>query len=52
MKGVFDDLRRQWEQQSGAAQVATLEAALRELVGENAISIDAKNWSARDVDDS
>ncbi len=51
-EGVFDDLRRQWEQQSGAAQVATLEAALRELVGENAISIDAKNWSARDVDDS
>src|SRR4051794_36596149 len=33
-EAVFDEMRTQWEQQVGADHVSTLEAALRQLVGD------------------
>lgn len=36
-EAVFDDLRRDWESQVGAARVAELEAALRQLVGDDVV---------------
>lgn len=47
---IFDDLRRQWEEQVGAGSLAALEAALRPLVGDAVIRVDAPGWSARDLD--
>jgi DNA-binding MarR family transcriptional regulator len=36
-EAVFDELRRDWESQVGAAKVAELEETLRQLVGEHVV---------------
>src|SRR3954449_2568204 len=46
---IFDELREQWEQQVGAAEVAKVEDALRRLVGTNAVRLDAPGWIAHDL---
>src|ERR1700749_1522536 len=46
---VFDGLRRQWEEQIGADQLATLEQNLQVLVGEQPIRLDTPGWLAREV---
>jgi DNA-binding MarR family transcriptional regulator len=38
---IFDEMRSLWEKQVGAEQVSTLEAALRALVGDNGVRLDA-----------
>ncbi|MFI6893853.1 MarR family winged helix-turn-helix transcriptional regulator [Streptomyces sp. NPDC050256] len=49
-EAIFDELREQWEEQVGAASVSVVEEALRSLVGDHAIRLDAPGWSARDPD--
>jgi len=44
-EAIFDTLREQFEQQIGAAELASLEAALTTLVGDGAIRIDAPGWT-------
>ncbi|SEO29418.1 MarR family winged helix-turn-helix transcriptional regulator [Actinacidiphila rubida] len=46
-EAVFDELREQWEKQSGKASVSTLEETLRSLVGDSAIRLDSPGWIAR-----
>ncbi len=48
-EAVFDDLRAQWEQQIGAAELAELEDRLSKLVGPVAIRFDTPGWIARDL---
>lgn len=43
-EAVFDELRKKFEQQIGAAELAKLEEALTTLVGDKAIRIDAPGW--------
>lgn len=49
-EAIFDEMREQWEDQVGAASVATLEEALRSLVGDRVIRLDSPGWIARDTD--
>ncbi|SDP18363.1 DNA-binding transcriptional regulator, MarR family [Nakamurella panacisegetis] len=46
---LFDEMRAQWEAESGADTIAAVENALRRLVGVNAIRIDMPGWDARDL---
>ncbi len=46
---VFDELRRRWEQQIGADELATLEARLTTLVGTGTVRPDAPGWAAHDL---
>jgi DNA-binding MarR family transcriptional regulator len=45
-EAVFDELRKRWEHQIGADELATLEAQLATLVGAAAIRLDAPGWAA------
>jgi DNA-binding MarR family transcriptional regulator len=47
-EGIFDDLRRSWEQEIGARELAVLEAQLTRLVGHAPVRSDAPGWVARD----
>lgn len=49
-EAIFDELRAQWEKQVGAASLATVEEALRSLVGDDAIRLDSPGWIARGPD--
>jgi DNA-binding MarR family transcriptional regulator len=51
-EAVFDDLRAQWEQQTGTAQVAALEEALKALVGDSALPIASPDWATDDLETS
>lgn len=48
-EAVFDEMRSQWEAEVGADTVATIEKALRGLVGDSAIRLDSPRWDARDM---
>ncbi len=43
-ESIFDELRAEWERQVGAVPLAKMEALLRELVGGDAIHVDAARW--------
>ncbi len=45
---VFDDLRRAWEQELGAPELATLEAQLTRMVGDAPVRPEAPGWVAQD----
>jgi DNA-binding MarR family transcriptional regulator len=49
-ESIFDEIRERWENQMGAGSLDTVEAALRQLVGDNVIRLDAPGWAARDLD--
>lgn len=42
---VFDDLRRGWEEEIGADELAALEAQLTRLVGDAAVRPEAPGWA-------
>jgi DNA-binding MarR family transcriptional regulator len=46
-EAIFDELRAGWVRQIGAAELASLEARLRELVGDGAVRADAPGWVAQ-----
>ncbi|MEV4704340.1 MarR family winged helix-turn-helix transcriptional regulator [Actinoplanes sp. NPDC049316] len=46
---IFDDLRRRWEQQIGAAQLETFEKHLTALVGAQPVRFDTAGYLARDL---
>jgi DNA-binding MarR family transcriptional regulator len=48
-EAIFDELRDQWERQIGAAQLASLEAHLAELVGDPPVRFDTPGWMSRDL---
>ena len=48
-EAIFDELRSRWEQQIGAAELASLEAHLSALVGVSSIRFDTASWMARDL---
>ena len=48
-EAIFDDLRRRWEQQIGADELATLERHLTTLVGRRPVRFDSPGWIARDL---
>jgi DNA-binding MarR family transcriptional regulator len=45
-EAVFDELREQWEKQVGPGPLAGVEDALRQLVGNKAVRLDAPGWIA------
>ena len=49
-ESIFDEIRERWENQMGADALGTVEAALRQLVGDNVVRLDAPGWAARDLD--
>ena len=51
-EAVFDELRVRWEQKIGAAELASLEGRLTQLVGTGPIRFDTPGWIARDLDGS
>jgi DNA-binding MarR family transcriptional regulator len=51
-EAIFDELRDQWEQQIGAAELETFEAQLAALVGAVPVRFDAPGWIARDLGES
>jgi DNA-binding MarR family transcriptional regulator len=46
-EAIFDELRTEWARRIGAAELASLEARLRELVGDGAVRADAPGWVAQ-----
>ena len=48
-EAVFDELREQWGEQIGAAELEALEAHLSVLVGTLPIRFDTPGWIARDL---
>lgn len=48
-EAIFDDMRAQWEADTGADTIAAVERALRQLVGDNAIRVDSPHWNAQDL---
>jgi DNA-binding MarR family transcriptional regulator len=48
-EAVFDELRDQWAQQIGAAELARIEEHLTALVGAQPVRFDTPGWIARDV---
>jgi DNA-binding MarR family transcriptional regulator len=48
-EAVFDELRDQWEQQIGSAELAGIEAHLAALVGARPVRLDAPGWIAQDL---
>ncbi|TQS40141.1 MarR family winged helix-turn-helix transcriptional regulator [Cryptosporangium phraense] len=46
---IFDELRAQWAEQIGAAELATLEANLAALVGAVPVRFDTPGWIARSL---
>jgi DNA-binding MarR family transcriptional regulator len=51
-EAIFDDLREQWAQQIGAAQLETLQAQLAQLTGATQPRVDTPGWIARDLGQS
>ena len=51
-EAIFDELRDQWEQQIGAAELEKFEMQLAALVGTVPVRFDAPGWFARDLGDS
>jgi len=49
-ESIFDEIRDRWEGQIGTSAVETVEMALRQLVGDDVIRLDAPGWAARDLD--
>ena len=49
---IFDDLRAQWEELSGVAQVEGLEEALRALVGPRVLSVRSPDWATDELETS
>jgi hypothetical protein len=45
-EAVFDKLRRQWEQQSGASELTWLETHLETLAGKPSVRFDSASWIA------
>lgn len=45
---IFEEMRAQWEQQVGVADLATTENALRRLIGDDTIRPDSPGWVAAD----
>ena len=48
-EAIFDELREQWAKQVGEGPLAGIEDALRRLVGNSAVRLDAPGWIARDL---
>jgi DNA-binding MarR family transcriptional regulator len=48
-EAVFDELRDQWAQQIGAAELDGIEDHLTALVGAQPVRLDTPGWIARDV---
>ena len=48
-EAVFDELRHQWAQQIGAAELDRIEDHLTALVGAQPVRFDTPGWFARDV---
>ena len=48
-EAIFEDLREQWEAQVGGARLAEVEEALRQLVGNRTVRLDAPGWTAPDL---
>jgi DNA-binding MarR family transcriptional regulator len=46
---IFDELRTQWAQKVGAAELETVEALLATLVGSTPVRFDTPGWIARDL---
>lgn len=49
-EALFDDLRESFEREIGASELASLEAALKTLVGDSAVRIEAPGWVAQELD--
>jgi DNA-binding MarR family transcriptional regulator len=47
---IFDRLRARWEQQLGRPRFAAMESALREVVGDDTVRLDAPGWVAAQDD--
>ena len=48
-EAILESVRKRWEEQIGAPELANLEARLAVLVGDAAIRIDAPGWVAQDL---
>ena len=51
-EAIFDKLRKQWEQRIGAAELATFEAHLTDLVGAQPVRFDTAGWISRSLGES
>ncbi|WP_448808884.1 MarR family winged helix-turn-helix transcriptional regulator [Agromyces bauzanensis] len=49
-EALFEDLRESFEREIGASELASLEAALKTLVGDSAVRIEAPGWVAQELD--
>lgn len=49
-EAVFDQLRREWEDEVGRDAVATVEDALRTLSGDRALRRDSTQWQVRELE--
>ncbi|BCL25624.1 MarR family winged helix-turn-helix transcriptional regulator [Streptomyces aurantiacus] len=47
-EAIFDELRNEWEQRIGTAELASLEAHLAALVGAHPVRLDAPGWLPQD----
>lgn len=47
---LFEELRESFAREIGASELAELEAALRTLVGDSAVSIEAPGWVSQQLD--
>lgn len=48
-EAIFDGLRAEWEARVGRAKIATLESALRAIVGDRALRPEGTDWPLRDL---
>jgi DNA-binding MarR family transcriptional regulator len=48
-EAVFDELREQWAQRIGAAEMASIEDHLTALIGAQPVRFDTPGWIARDI---
>jgi DNA-binding MarR family transcriptional regulator len=49
-EALFEELRESFAREIGASDVAALEAALRTLVGDSAVRIEAPGWVSQELD--
>jgi hypothetical protein len=49
-EALFEELRESFAREIGASDVAALEAALRTLVGDSAVRIEAPGWVSHELD--
>jgi DNA-binding MarR family transcriptional regulator len=49
-EALFDELRESFAREIGASELAELEAALRTLVGDSAVRIEAPGWVSQELD--